>query len=142
MAAAPALTGVDHVHVIVRDRTAAVGWYRRALGLMPVESLAGWAADGGPLTLADAGGRVYIALFERTPPVANPSVVALGTDAAAFVAWREHLAQALGEAPAVVDHALSLSLYFTDPDGNPYEITTYEHEVARAALEQAPSNPG
>jgi catechol-2,3-dioxygenase len=24
------------------------------------------------------------------------------------------------------DHAMSLSLYFSDPDGNPYEITTYD----------------
>jgi catechol-2,3-dioxygenase len=41
---------------------------------------------------------------------------------------------ALGKAPEVVDHDLSLSMYFTDPDGNPYEITTNDHESARAVL--------
>ena len=84
--AAPALTGVDHVHVLVHDRTAATAWYRRVMGLVPA--------------------------------------IALGVDAPGFMQWREHLAGALGTAPPLVDHDLSLSLYFHDPDGNPYEVTT------------------
>jgi catechol-2,3-dioxygenase len=40
----------------------------------------------------------------------------------------------LGSAPRCEDHALALSMYFSDPDGNPFEITTYEHEAARALL--------
>jgi catechol 2,3-dioxygenase-like lactoylglutathione lyase family enzyme len=131
---APPLIGVDHVHVLVRDRAAAVAWYRSVMGLAPVPELAVWQADGGPLTLADASGRVHIALFERAPAADNKAVIALGVDAPGFVQWREHLTRALGKAPAFVDHDLSLSLYFRDPDGNPYEITTYEHANARAAL--------
>jgi catechol-2,3-dioxygenase len=131
---APALAGFDHVHVLVRDRAAATQWYREVLSMTPVAALASWQADGGPLTLADAAGRVHIALFERAPEPRNPAVVALGTSASAFVQWRNHLAQVLGRAMEVVDHDLSLSLYFRDPDGNPYEITTYEHVAARAAL--------
>jgi catechol-2,3-dioxygenase len=131
---APALTGVDHVHVLVRDRAAAVVWYRDVMGLAPMPELAVWQADGGPLTLADASGRVHIALFERAPVADNKTVIALGADAAAFVQWREHLTRSLGKAPTVVDHDLSLSLYFNDPDGNPYEITTYDVASARAAL--------
>ena len=30
------------------------------------------------------------------------------------------------------DHALSLSLYFNDRDGNPIELTTYEVDLVRA----------
>jgi catechol 2,3-dioxygenase-like lactoylglutathione lyase family enzyme len=135
--AAPALAGVDHVHVLVRNRAAAVDWYRDVMGLTPVPELAVWQADGGPLTLADAGGHVHIALFERPPTADNKAVVALGTDAAGFVQWRDHLTRLLGKAPAFVDHDLSLSLYFRDPDGNPYEITTYDVTSARAALPAA-----
>jgi catechol 2,3-dioxygenase-like lactoylglutathione lyase family enzyme len=134
---APPLAGVDHVHVLVRDRAAAVAWYRNVMGLAPVPEFEVWQADGGPLTLADASGRVHIALFERAPSADNKAVVALGVDASGFVQWREHLTHALGTAPAFVDHDLSLSLYFRDPDGNPYEITTYDVTSARAALPAA-----
>jgi catechol 2,3-dioxygenase-like lactoylglutathione lyase family enzyme len=134
---APPLTGVDHVHVLVRDRAAAVAWYRDVMGLAPVPELAFWQADGGPLTQADASGRVHIALFERAPSPDNKAVIALGVDAPAFAQWRQHLARALGHAPTLEDHDLSLSLYFRDPDGNPYEITTYDVTSARSALPAA-----
>jgi NAD(P)-dependent dehydrogenase (short-subunit alcohol dehydrogenase family)/catechol 2,3-dioxygenase-like lactoylglutathione lyase family enzyme len=130
---APPLAGVDHVHVHVRDRASAERWYADVLGLRRVDSLGGWAADGGPLTLADAADRVHLALFER-PPQPNRATIALGVDAGAFIAWRAHLARRLGAAPEAVDHELSWSIYFSDPDGNPYEITSYQHDTVAAAL--------
>ena len=131
---APPLDGVDHLHVFVADRAAAERWYADALGLRRVEALAHWAADGGPLTLADAADRVHLALFER-PPQPNRATIALGTDAAGFIAWRRRLAHWLGEAPEAVDHGVSWSIYFSDPDGNPYEITCYQHGQVAAALQ-------
>jgi NAD(P)-dependent dehydrogenase (short-subunit alcohol dehydrogenase family)/catechol 2,3-dioxygenase-like lactoylglutathione lyase family enzyme len=133
--AAPPLVGVDHLHVYVQDRAAAERWYADVLGLHRVESLAGWAADGGPLTLADAAARVHLALFER-PPQPNRATIALGADADAFIAWRARLARRLGAAPEAVDHELSWSIYFSDPDGNPYEITCYQHDTVATALSQ------
>lgn len=132
---APPLMGVDHVHVFVADRPAAVRWYAQVMGMAPVAELAGWAVGGGPLTLADAAGSVHLALFESPAGDAprNRSTVALRTSAAGLLAWRERLQREGGLAPTLEDHDLSLSLYFRDPDGNPYEITTYEHEAARAA---------
>lgn len=129
----PELQGIDHIHVFVRDRDRAVRWYREVLGFEPVTGLETWAADGGPLTLGDAGGHIHIALFER-PPQPNRATLALRTDAAGLALWFAHLSRHLGTAPTMQDHALSVSLYFSDPDGNPYEITTYEHAAARQAL--------
>jgi catechol-2,3-dioxygenase len=40
--------------------------------------------------------------------------------------WQAHLGQALAGKVTQEDHTVSMSLYFADPDGNPYEITTYE----------------
>lgn len=137
--AAPPLDRVDHLHVYVQDRAAAERWYADVLGLRRVEALAHWAADGGPLTLADAADRVHLALFER-PPQPNRATIALGVDAPSFIAWRRHLAQWLGAAPAAVDHQASWSMYFSDPDRNPYEITCYQHGPVAAAL-QAEGGP-
>lgn len=133
---APRLLGVDHVHVFVEDRAAAEAWYARVLGLARSPGLAFWASGGGPLTLQDRDDTVHLALFER-PRQPNRATLALRVDAEAFAAWRAHLAAVPALAVTVEDHEIALSLYFSDPDGNPYEITTYEHAAARAALGRA-----
>jgi catechol-2,3-dioxygenase len=127
----PAIDGFDHVHVFVSDRGAAEAWYARVLGFERTPHLVGWAADGGPLTLQDRSGAVHLALFERE---ARPcrSTVALRVGAAAYHAWRSHLEAQLPGQVSEEDHTMSLSLYVRDPDGNPYEITTYEVAQARA----------
>lgn len=132
----PDLTGIDHVHVFVADRVAAEDWYRRVLGLGRVSALQSWAADGGPLTIADAAGRIHLALFER-PRQDCRSVVALGSSGAGFLLWLRHLETALGRKLQPIDHDLSWSLYFEDPDGNPFEITSYEHAQVTAALSES-----
>jgi catechol-2,3-dioxygenase len=130
---APAISGIDHVHVFVADRATALQWYQRVLGMAPVADLAFWAPDGGPLTIADAGGTVHLALFER--PVARcRSTIALRADAAAWLAWKDHLTIEVGTAVEPVDHQVAWSLYFSDPDGNPFEITSYDHAAIAAQL--------
>jgi catechol-2,3-dioxygenase len=123
---APALLGFDHIHVFVQDRAAAQAWYAKVMGLAPTPGLEFWAEDGGPLTLQDSGDTVHIALFER-PRQNNRATVALRVSAEGFAHWRSHLASFPELSVSVQDHAVSMSLYFSDPDGNPYEITTYEY---------------
>ena len=129
----PAIRSVDHVHVYVADRAAAEKWYERVLGFTRIQKFEFWATDGGPLTIQNREGTVHLALFER-PAERCRSTIALGAGAADFLAWKAHLTRALGQAPTLEDHDLSMSLYFRDPDGNPYEITTYEYEPAKVAL--------
>jgi catechol 2,3-dioxygenase-like lactoylglutathione lyase family enzyme len=131
--AAPPLQGFDHVHVFVRDRSAATAWYRDTLGFTVVPEFEGWAPGDGPLTLRDAGDRIHLALFER-PSQPNRATIALRADAAGLAAWHAHLSLHLGQPPVVEDHGLSMSIYFSDPDGNPFEIATYEHAAARALV--------
>ena len=131
---APPLQRIDHVHVFVRDRAEALRFYAEVLGLAPLPEFAHWAAGGGPLTLADAGGTVHVALFESPGAQPNRSTVALGVDGAVFARWQRHLGAALGEPPAVHDHGAALSLYFDDPDGNPFEITSFDAQLAREGL--------
>lgn len=124
----PAFQAVDHLHLRVCDRTAAEAWYGRALNLKRVHELAHWAA-GGPLMLSDTGRTVNLALFEGAVQP-HHATIALRVDAAGLAAWRAHLAGVLGRELAVEDHGESLSIYFSDPDGNPFEITTYEVATA------------
>lgn len=135
---------LDHAHVFVPDRERAAAWYRDVLGLEVVAEHAHWAADGGPLTVSADGGRSGIALFEGSAPAVHERrrVIAFRVDADAFVGFvRTIEARALvdrhGEPvtrASAVDHGEAFSIYFTDPWGNPYEITTYDADSARAGL--------
>lgn len=134
MTTTPQLQQVDHIHVFVADRAAAEVFYAQVLGLTRVPRFAQWAVDGGPLFLANATDTVRLALFQaRATPCR--STIALSASAEQFLAWRTHLATHLGDSPLrLEDHALSWSLYFTDPDGNPYEITTYDYPAVAEAV--------
>ena len=123
----PPLTTIDHIHVFVADRHAAEKWYTRVLGLKPITYLSAWAVDGGPLTLGNAEGTVHLALFER-PVETCRSTIAFSVPASHFAEWQAHLSKVLESDLTPVDHSVSWSLYFTDPDGNPYEITTYDYQ--------------
>ena len=125
---APELERVDHIHLFVADRSAAEQRYARVVGLKRLKDLEFWAHDGGPLTIGSPSGSVHIALFER-PAAKCRSTIALATTAGGLRAWREHLAGELGRPVETVDHEVSWSLYFEDPDGNAYEVTTYEYEA-------------
>lgn len=130
---APEIEGFDHIHVFVSNWPAAERWYGEVLGLFRAEALAFWAQDGGPLTLQNAAGTVHLALFER-PREKCRSTIALRVGARGFQEWRDHLRRFPEIAVEIEDHVVSLSLYFKDIDGNPFEITTYEHAKARDSL--------
>lgn len=132
----PTLQHIDHIHVHVSDRSAAEAWYQSVLGFTRVEELAFWAAEGGPLTLADASGAIHIALFER-PAQSRHATIALAVDAENFLAWREHLRGVPDLVIELEDHDVSWSLYFHDPDGNPYEITSYNYNQVAQHLREA-----
>ena len=129
---APALTGIDHIHVYVPDREAAADWFARTLGFRVSEALRAWATPGGPLTIEDRDGRVHLALFARADFTPS-SAPAFGSSADSFLQWKTRL-EAAGILQRCTDHHLAWSLYFADPYGNSYEITTYEHEAVRRVL--------
>jgi catechol-2,3-dioxygenase len=130
---APNLESLDHIHIYVVNRSRSEEWYARVLGLHRAPEFESWVSERGPLTVGNSSGTVYLALFER-PAEKCHSVVALRTTASEFLAWRSHLSAALGHSLEAVDHNLSWSLYFTDPDGNPFEITSYDYKQIAGAL--------
>jgi len=129
----PEIEAFDHIHVFVANRPAAEQWYGRVLGLTRSKEVEFWASNGGPLTIQNRSGTVHIALFER-PFEKNRATVALRVGAEQFNQWLIHLRLQLAGSVTVEDHDVSVSLYFHDPDGNPYEITTYEYAAARSLV--------
>jgi catechol-2,3-dioxygenase len=129
----PEIEAFDHIHVFVADWAAAEQWYRRVLGFTRSAELEFWAPNGGPLTLQNASGTVHLALFQR-PREKNRATIALRASAEQFGQWLRHLRGELKGDITLEDHDVSLSLYFRDPDGNPYEITSYEHAAAKQLL--------
>ena len=129
----PTFDRIDHIHVYVTDRNKAEQWYADVMGLSRVHELESWA-DGGPLTLQNSSGTVHVALFE-SPAQPCRSVVALSVGPEEFVAWRQHLVDKLKRPVEPEDHRLAWSLYFEDSDGNPWEITSYQHAVIATMLQ-------
>jgi len=130
----PSIDRIDHIHVLVSDRNRAERWYLEALGLRRVPGLEFWALEsGGPLTISNAAGTVHLALFERAPqPCRSTVAMAVGKDD--FLAWRAHLSRILGRPPELQDHQVTWSMYFSDPDGNPFEITSHDYAALEPSL--------
>jgi catechol 2,3-dioxygenase-like lactoylglutathione lyase family enzyme len=130
--------GLDHVHVYVRDRAEAAKWYGSVLGFRRDARFGSWARElGGPLTLTAGDGVTHLALFEDAKRAGKATT--LRVDGAGFVSFHRRAAQLplfdkrrRPSPPHLQDHALSLSLYFNDRDGNPIELTTYEVDLVRA----------
>jgi catechol-2,3-dioxygenase len=121
-----ALDRIDHVHVFVTNRAEAETWYATVLDLHRDPTLEFWSAEGGPLMLKNASGSVKLALFEQ-PAQPTRSIIAFNAAAPDFADWLRHLEQHLQS--ELVDHHASWSVYFADPDGNPFEITCYDRTI-------------
>jgi catechol 2,3-dioxygenase-like lactoylglutathione lyase family enzyme len=134
---------LDHVHLFASDRAAAARWYGDVLGLTTHYDYAQHGDPGGPLVLSSDDGATHIAVFQAQGALrreGHDHMVAFRVDGAGFLTFLDRLERLavhdesrarVGRAD-VVDHGNSHSIYFRDLDGNPLELTTYDHDfVAR-----------
>ena len=139
---------IDHVELFVPDFEVALGWYRDVLGLVPVEMARQWAEEGQPHMISSDWGSTMLALFHGEGPGEREIVghrrVAFRVDAARFMHFLDHIEEHPvrdhnGESVSrrdVVDHDLSWSIYFVDPWGNRFEVTSYYYDEIGTALER------
>lgn len=121
---------IDHVEVFVRDLEVAAKWYGELLGLRVIHR---W--DPEPIFLGVGG--TALALFLADGPKRGKPADASATSEPYWhrVAWRttrdgfdaaqRHLAERGIVFRGPIDHDIAWSIYFSDPDGNPLEITYY-----------------
>lgn len=138
---------IDHVELFVPDRYAAAAWYERVFGLTIVPGFEHWAeSTGGPLMISSDGGATKLALFEGELPSDGPRTgfqrVAFQVDGPGMLAFLDRLGKLElnnrhGERltrSQIVDHDGSWSIYFSDPWGNRFEITTYDYAWVKGQL--------
>ena len=127
----PTLQAIDHIHIHVANRELSEQWYKQVLGLHREQNLAFWSANGGPLTITNNENSIHLALFESEAN--NRTVVAFSVSGQEYLKWYSHLRNE-GLQVNHNNHDISWSIYFKDPDSNPYEITTYDYEHVKQAL--------
>ncbi len=125
--------GIDHVALTVPNPSDAAAWYDDVLGLEPLPAFDSWATGVGPLVVSSNGGETSLALFRGDPDDPELRHMAFGVDAEGF---RTFLDRASGREDIavdghgdVVDHDLSWSVYFDDPWGHRFEVTTYDYDA-------------
>jgi catechol 2,3-dioxygenase-like lactoylglutathione lyase family enzyme len=146
---------IDHVELFVPDRYEAAAWYARVLKLEIIAGYEQWAADArGPLMISGDGGTTKLALFEGKPDTSSPNAgfrrVAFRVSAGGLSDWLRRLAalEVRDErgrpltVESVVDHDQAYSIYFPDPYGHRWEITTYDYDAMRRQLVEMRNQPG
>jgi catechol 2,3-dioxygenase-like lactoylglutathione lyase family enzyme len=140
-----AVKGLDHVHIRVADRARAAEWFKRVLGLQPALELGQWASDpAGPLFLATREGCHCLALVQGNTEQnrTGDHTVAFNVSASDFIGFLTEIDElqlvdrdgSQVTQADVADHDLSWSVYFLDPDGNRFELTSYEYQAIKARI--------
>lgn len=129
---------IDHVELFVPDRELAAEWLDRVLGLQVDPDCLQWAEDPrGPLMVKTADAGTKIALFQGEP---QGEAAPVGIKRIAFRVGRAGFEDLLARLEELglrnrgravpngeyADHGGARSIYFDDPWGNPFEVTTYE----------------
>lgn len=135
---------IDHVELLVPDRYEAATWYEKVFGLEIVKDLEDWCEPHhGPLMLSSDGGKTMLALLRGEPraehPEAGPTLIAFRVTGERFLDFIDRsstLELAPGETIAlsrddVRNHDHAYSVYFSDPWGNRFAVTTYDVKFVR-----------
>ena len=121
------LQNIDHIHVFVSNRQKALEWYNNFLGLKPLEEIV-VLPKSGPLMIRNNERNINIALFKGKPKD-NNVVIAFKVSGEQFIKFYTAINHSVLENLEIVDHDIQFSIYFKDPFGNPYEVTSYDYEM-------------
>ncbi|MDF2043237.1 MULTISPECIES: VOC family protein [unclassified Pantoea] len=123
---------IDHIHLYVENIEQAETWYNKVLGFSRDNALYFWFEQGGPLVIRN--NRASLSLFLRSTQLPGHTVafcVAASSFSELIPVLRDN------KIPFTVsDHAVSMSVYFSDLSDNKIEITSYDYVDAKQILER------
>jgi catechol 2,3-dioxygenase-like lactoylglutathione lyase family enzyme len=129
---------IDHIEMFVADRLKTTKWYESVFGLRPLQELDMWSKTG-PLFIGNKERTVTLALMNGTREN-NGSInrMAFRTTGEKFVDFLNRIndmelffLKDKVTKDNVVDHDISFSIYFDDPDGNKLELTSYDYDFVK-----------
>ncbi len=123
---------IDHIELFVPSREQAAEWYGKVFGFQVLEEHRDWAMEGGPLMISNDGGNTMIALF-KGPPQGQQEVrgfrrLAFRVTDSDFLRFMESSGSLLSaplRSENIQDHGKAISVYFSDPFGNPLEVNRH-----------------
>ena len=135
---------VDHIEMFVSDREKAAQWYGEIFGLKPIQELEMWSKIG-PLFIGNEDKEVVLALMNgKKENDGSINRLAFRTTGGQFIDFLDRVddmglffMQEKVTQEQVVDHDLSYSLYFDDPDGNKLELTCYDHDYLKPKIKSS-----
>ena len=123
----PKLQNIDHIHVFVECRREALIWYNDILGLQPLEKIIN-LPQSGPFVISNEERNIDLAIFKGKPQN-NRSIIAFKVTGDDFIHYHDKINDSMSVELDVIDHSIQFSIYFEDPYGNPYEITSYDYDM-------------
>ena len=135
---------IDHIEMFVTDREKAAKWYGKIFRLKVIGEFEAWAKIG-PLFIGNEDRSVTLALMNgKKANDGSINRMAFRTTGEKFLDFLNRidhmelfflLEKVTKE--QVVDHGLSYSIYFDDPDGNKLELTCYDHDYLKSKIKSA-----
>ena len=135
---------IDHIEMFVSDREKAAKWYDEIFGLKPIKELEIWSKIG-PLFVGNKDRSVTLAIMNgKKENDGSINRIAFRTSGEKFIDFLNRVDE-MGlffqnekvTKEQVVDHDLSFSIYFDDPDGNKLELTSYDHDYLQSKIKSA-----
>lgn len=136
------IEGIDHVEMFVKDRTKAAKWYEEIFGFKIIKELEFWSKNNGPLFVGDPNNDIKIALFkcnrDNDGSINRMAFRSSGKSFVDFINRLNGMKLSFKEnkitKESIVDHDISYSIYFQDPDGNKLELTCYDHDFVKSKI--------